>query len=489
MNYTRKVAFNTAAQMLGKVLGTAISIATVAALFRYFGVEGMGKYTTVFAFVAFFSVFADFGLQWTLIRELAINPDHDKVFKNIFTFRLFLAIFIHSISFAAVWFFNYPLEVKLGVGVINLAWFFITMNTTLVGVFLNNYRMDISVANEILGRVFILILVIVTTKLKLPFVYVISAYLIGDVINFVSNFIFARRYVRPGFRVEFPYWRRVVGQALPIGIALVFHFIYFKIDSLMLSVMKPMVDVGIYGTAYKLLEVLETVPAMFLGAAFPLVTRYAITKDRRLNEAFQKQFDFLVLLAVPIVTGTFVLAEPIIRFIGGSRGGEFVSASTVSLFSHPITSVTCLKVLIFAVGISFISQLYSYMIVSLGRQRAMIIPTISFALFNIVLNLILIPKISYIGTSIATIITEVIVAIVVYMIFKKFIHLPIKLARSFRVLLAGVLMGLVVWWLNSLSLNLFVNLTIAVLLYVGLVFALRAVTKEMVTEIIRRKEV
>ncbi len=60
MSYTRKVAFNTAAQMLGKVLGTAISIATVAALFRYFGVEGMGKYTTVFAFVAFFSVFADF---------------------------------------------------------------------------------------------------------------------------------------------------------------------------------------------------------------------------------------------------------------------------------------------------------------------------------------------------------------------------------------------------------------------------------------------
>jgi O-antigen/teichoic acid export membrane protein len=485
MSYTKKVAYNTLAQMIGKVVGVAVSIATVAALFRYFGIEGVGKYTTVFAFVAFFSIFADFGLQWTLLRELSVNSDKNKVFRNIFAFRLFIALLVHALAFGVVWFFNYPLDVKYGVGIITFAWFFTTMNSTLVGVFLNSYRLDISVSTDIVGRIAILLLTLYLISIKSGFSVILAATLAGNALNFLLNLIFVRRYIKLGMEFDFKYWPHIFSQALPIGIVLIFHFIYFRIDSLMLSLMKGMADVGIYGTAYKLLEVLETVPSMFLGAAFPLVTRYVVKKDERMHSAFQKQFDFLFLIAVPIVGGTYVLASPIINFLGG-RGGEFTSASTVSVLGNPSTAVTCLRILIFAVGVSFFSNLYTYLIVSLGRQKNMVWPTIGFAVFNVVLNLIVIPRFSYVGASFSTLLTEFVVVAVSYFVAMKFLPLKVSLANSGKILIAGLIMTFFALYFNSVGTNLFVNIAMSAALYTGLIFLFKAVPMELVRSIIKR---
>jgi len=487
MSYTRKVAFNTAAQMIGKVAGIAVSLVTTAAIFRAFGVEGVGKYTTVFAFVGFFSVFSDFGLQWTLIRELSINKDHNKVFKNIFTFRLILALFVHALAFASVWFFKYPIDVKLGVGVITVAWFFTTISSTVVGVFLNNYRLDITVTAEFIGRVVILAIVTFLTKNGAGLNLIFFAYLVGNIINFLINLVLVRRFVEVGFAFDKKYWRYAIRQAIPIGIVLVFGFIYYKVDSLMLSMMKGMIDVGIYGTAYKLLEVLQVVPSMFLGAAFPLVTKYAVTKDPRVTSAFQKQFDFLMLLAVPIVLVTFMLASGIIAFIAGSKGGEFVSASTISILGHPITSVICLKILIFSVGINFISNLYSYMIVSLGKQKSMVLPTILFALLNVCLNLLLIPRFSYFGAAIATLITEIVVSITTYAISKQFMVLPLEFLRFGKTILAGVFTAVLIYFESKWNFNLFIVLISAGCFYLALVIMFKAVPTDMLIKLIKKE--
>jgi len=331
-------------------------------------------------------------------------------------------------------------------------------------------------------------LVLFLVKLELSLGIVLTAYLIGNIVNFIINLIYVQKYVELGFAYDKKYWRHAISQAIPIGIVLVFGYIYYKIDSLMLSVMKGMTDVGIYGTAYKLLEVLQVVPAMFLGAAFPLITKYATTNDERVHPAFQKQFDFLMLIAVPIVFGTFVLASPIIAFIAGGRGEEFINSSTVSFLGNPITSVTCLKILVFSVGINFLSNLYNYMVVSLGKQRAMVAPTIGFAVLNIILNLALIPRFSYLGAAVATLLTELTVVIVTYFVTKKFIVLPLKLINFAKILLSGIIMAIVTFYLYSIGVNLFINILVAIVTYAVLVLSLKVITREMVIEILRKQD-
>ncbi len=486
MSYTRKVAYNTAAQMIGKVVGTAISFVTVAILFRYFGIDGIGKYTTVFAFVGFFGVLADFGLQWTLIRELAVDEDKQKVFSNIFAFRLLSAIVVYALCFAAVWFFNYPYDVKLGVGIIAIATFFATMNSALVSVYLNNYRLDITVSAEVVGRAITLGLIYLVVKGSGGFDLAMTAYIGGNVIIFLINLYLLDRFIKFGMAFNLKYWRHVLTQAIPIGIIMVFGFIYYKIDSVMLSLMKGMTDIGIYGTAYKMLEILQTIPVMFLGAAFPLITRYATTGDERVRPAFQKSFDFLILLAVPLVILFFFLAEPIIHFIAGAKGNEFVSESTVSFLGHAITSVTTMKILIFSVGINFVSNLYTYMILSLGRQKSVIWPTLGFAVFNLALNFLLIPRFSYLGAAVATLLTEIIVCTTYVILTNKFLALPIKLHGALKLFAAGVLMAALTYSLDRAGLNMFAIIAITLVFYSGLVFLFKAIPMELVRTLIKK---
>ncbi len=488
MSHTKKIAANTLAQMTGKLIGTGFAIATIAILFSYLGVEGVGKYTTVTAFVGLFSILADFGLQWTLIRELSVNNDHNKVFSNIFALRLILALAVHAIAFGVVWFFDYPLDVKYAVAAISAACFFTTINTVVVGVYLRNYKLSISVATEVVGRVLILALVWLFTKMNLSFPIVMCAYLFGNIVNFALNLLFLRRYVSLGLKFDLKYWRYVIFQAVPIGIVLVFALIYFKIDSLMLSMMKGMSDVGIYGAPFKLLEVLETIPVMFLGAAFPLITQYAVGLDERVKPAFQKQFDFLSLLAWPILTGTFVLAKPIIEFISGAKGNEFTQTYTVTLFNAPATSVTCLQILIFVVAMNFFTCLYNYFIVSLGKQNKMIVPTIVFALINIILNLILIPRFSYVGAAFATVITEIIVLTVYAKFVNSIIDLPVKFKNFFVIALCAVMMAAIIYFFREIGVNLFVNIFVAAACYTLLVLATKAVSLGTIREVLQRSK-
>ena len=488
MTYSKKIAFNTAAQFVGKIISTAISLATFAVLYRTLGIEGIGKYTTVFAFVAFFAVFADFGLQWTLIRELSVNPQNkNKIFGNIFFFRLILAIVVFLVAFGAVWFLNYPYDVKVAVGLISLGWFFTTINSTFIGVFLNNYRMDISVAGDIIGRAITLGLIIFMAKLGYGFYYLMGAYVVGNFVNIVYSYVFVGKFVKIAFRFDYKYWKYVIDQAFAIGIVLVFGFIYYKIDSLMLSLMKGMTDVGIYGSAYKLLEVLTTIPSMFLGAAFPLITAYIAKKDARVMPAFQKQFDFLMLIALPIMGGVLVTSNQIIKFIAGSRGAEFVGTSTVTFAGIPITSAIILQILIFAVGIHFLSNLYNYMIVSLGKQKSMVWPTVFFAGFNVVLNLLLIPKFSYLGAAVSTVLTEIAVVLFYKVITDKNICLPINLNSFARILFSSILMSIIIYYFARLGYGIITLIIIGAVFYGAFIFIFKAVPKNLIKSIISRQ--
>lgn len=487
VSYTKKVAYNTVAQFVGKGIGIAISLVTVAVLFRYLGVDGVGKYTTSFAFVAFAAIFADFGLGWTLLRELSVEKDQNRVFKNIFAFRTILALAVHIAAIGVIWLFNYTSDIKIAVGVLSIAWIFQTLNSTVVSVFIQNYRLDISVIAEVVGRVIVLALIYCMAYLNAGLPYIMGTYFVGNAVNFFINLHYANKFVDVGFAYDKKYWKYFIRQAFPIGLVLVFSYVYYKIDSLMLSLMKGMTDVGIYGTPYKLLEVLQTFPGLFLGATFPLVTRYIVKNDERMYSSFQKQFDFLALLAVPIVSLCFVLASPIISFIAGSRGAEFITTSTVTFAGTSMTSVTCLRILIFSVGVSFISNLYNFTIVSLGKQKKMIIPTLCFAIFNIVLNLILIPKISYIGASLATLATEIVLLITVYTIVNKTIRFKVKLGSFAKIIVSGIVCAASASAMYGAGLNFILSGLFSAFLYIILVIALKAVPIDLVRAVISRK--
>ncbi len=483
MSYTRRVAYNTIVQIIGKILTTIISLFLVAALTRYLGVSGYGQYTTIFALTQFFAVFADFGFFWFLVREIS-KPDapEAKIFNNVLTFRSFLAAAVFALSIFVGLIVPQYHAIRFGIAVIAAASFWLTLNSTYVGIFQNRLRMDKAALTEVLGRLVTFGAVLYFIRSGATLNLILWAYFFGNFFNFLASALLGQKYLQFRFAFDFGYWREIFRECLPIFIVSILGLIYFKVDTIMLSLLKTSTDVGIYGPPYKVIEILILYPAIFMGSAFPILTRYHHAQDERLEGSFQKAFDFLIISAVPVVIGIGFIARRIIAIVAGPA---FTTAHTIApVWGLAATSALALQILVFAVGISFLSHLFGYMVIAIGKQTKLIWPNLFLVFFNIILNLILIPRISYIGAAIVTVLTEICVVLLYFRVMRAYIKLRIRWVILPKVLFSGIVLGLALYGLRFLSLWYLVPVGIVV--YFASLYLVKGVSKEMVLSIIKR---
>jgi O-antigen/teichoic acid export membrane protein len=486
MSLTRKVAFNTIVQIVGKGATTIISLFLVAALTRYLGVAGYGEYTTIFAYLSFFAVLADFGFFWILVREIA-NPatDINKATSNVLTIRTLVGLLVFGVAYIVSFFIPQYAMLRTGVGIAAFSLLFLALNSTYVGVFQNKLRMDKATISDVVGRIIILFSTLYFIKMGYGLNFILWAYALGNIVNLLLSAWLGKIYVniRPAF--DLVYWKQIFVQTWPMAVVLILGLIYFRIDTLMLSLMKSTTDVGIYGPPYKVLEMLMLLPSMFMGNVFPIISLYIHTKDDRLSGAIQKSFDFLLIMAVPVTLIIIFAAEPIIRIVAGS---EFVTAQTINpIFGLPATSVLALQILIVAVGFSFISHIFNYLVIALGKQSKLIWPNVLLVIFNIGLNFYLIPHYSYIGAAIATVLTEILVLTFTWFIIKKNVELKLNTGIIWKVGLGGLGMLITLLFLAP-YINWIVFSIIASAVYVVILSLTGAINKDMFLSIINRSK-
>jgi len=465
-NYTKKVAVNTVVQIIGKIITTAASLILITALTRYLGVSGYGQYVTIFSYVSLTAVFADLGFFWIMVREISKSQDksyNQKIVNNIMTLRSILGFFVFLVGFGIAFLIpTYDITIKLGIGIISIGWFWTTVNSTYVGVFQSKHRMDKATIAEIVGRLIILGLVLIFIKQGLGLAPILWGYTIGNIANFVVSLALGWQYVPFKLKFDFDIWKKMFWEALPMGIVLLLGVIYIRIDSIILSIIKSPEDVGIYGAPYKILEILILVSGIFMGNVFPIIARYHNEKNPKIYSAIQKSFDFLVILGIPIVVGVFLLATPIIRFVAGQ---QFLDSATIGpIFGHVANSALVLQFLIFTTGLIYILNIFTNSIVAIGRQRDLIIPNIFIAIVNIVLNVILISKISYIGASIVTIVTQAgLIALAWHILHKYLKDLKISFNIFVKALISAFIMGLVIYFMGGM--NMFAIIALAIVVY------------------------
>jgi len=237
MSLTRKVAHNTIVQIVGKVITTLISLFLIAALTRYLGVSGYGQYTTIFAYTQFFAVLADFGFFWFLVREISKpNIESDKITNNVLTFRTLIALVIFSLSFLISLLIPQYHEIRLGIGIIVAATFWITLNGTYVGIFQNKLRMDKAAITDILGRIVIFALVLYQMKNGENLNHILWSYFLGNMVNFFLSAYLGRIYLHFRLAFDFSLWKKIFWECLPISVVTILSVIYFKIDTVVFMV-------------------------------------------------------------------------------------------------------------------------------------------------------------------------------------------------------------------------------------------------------------
>ncbi|MBI4709331.1 MAG: flippase [Candidatus Portnoybacteria bacterium] len=466
----RKIAYNTIISLASRILATLIALIIVGLTTRYLGQNGFGLYSTILAFLYIFSVLADLGLYSILVRDISKDgAPESEIASHALSLRFWAGLFIFSVAPIVAWFFPYSFEVKAGILIASFGSWSLSNAQVLMGVFQKYLKMDKVAFAEFICRLFQLALVGFFIWKDFGFLSLVIAYSASAFVNFLLVWFFARKYVLIKIGWDLPYWKKMLRKSFPLAISAIFVMIYFKLDTVMLSLMKSPSDVGIYSAAYKILESLIFLPAMFTGLIMPLLSRYAFGNPLEFQKVSQKTLNIFLIFSIPLAVGGIFLAGPIINLVAGQG---FSAAAGI------------LKILIFATSIIFFGALFSNMIVALDKQKSLAKIYALGAAVNFSVNLVLIPKFSYWGAASSTLLTELLVtalmAVVIFKATKKFLNFR----SSLKILLACAPMAAILYFLTPF--NILLLLPIALLVYFFSLFALKGFSIDDIASLIRR---
>ncbi|MFA6304610.1 MAG: flippase [Patescibacteria group bacterium] len=469
-NLTKSIASNTFWQILGKIVGTIIGLATIGLLTRYLGSEGFGYYTMALAFMQFFGVLVDLGLYLICLKEMAANPQNEqKIFNNIFTLRIISAIILLGGGCLLIFAFPYPTQVKWAAVIVSLSFFFASLVQTLTTVFQKYLKMGLVALAEVLGRLVFFLATIWFIFYQADLITLMWGNVLNTLVYFLILWILIKKYIKITWAFDFSYWKIILQKTWPIALGIAFNLVYFRADTIILSLFKPALDVGIYGAPYKILEIITTFPHMFMGLIMPLLTAAWISQNlERFKNVMQKTFDFFIILAVPMVLGTIPLSNKIMTLIAGP---EFIASGAV------------LPALMLATGIIFMGILFTYCLVILDKQKNMLKYYFSAAVLALIGYFIFIPRYSYFGAAWVTVIIELFIALSAFALTYKFSRVSLSFNIFWKALLASIIM--------LVCLNLLINWPIIWLVLTGIIvytlvmMAIKGINKQLLGSILK----
>lgn len=406
MSLGRRIFYNTLAQSLGKIFAVFLGLINLGLLSRYLGERGFGEYATVLAFLGLFVVIADFGLYLYVVREIAKpETNHPKIIGNAMGLRLATALGSLVLGGFIALFFSYDPIVKKTIFLGIAAFLFVSLNQVLVGIFQKNLAQHLMVVSETLGRALNLFLVYTFIKESLSLPYFVVALVAANGAIFFLTLIFAKRYESFGIEFDWKFWREILKTSWPLVFAVILNLLYFKTDTVILSIFHSPKAVGVYSLPYKLLEGLLAFPAMFVGLIMPLLSASAFRDWPKFRQILQQAFDAIWLMTIPVVITVLSFSQEIVDLLKGKNAYA--------------DSPRILQILIFAAAIIFFGTLFGYAVVALDKQKTMIKGYLAGAVVGLALYFLLIPAFSYWGAAIGTVVTEIVVASYAYILVRQ----------------------------------------------------------------------
>ncbi|MDP3995384.1 MAG: flippase [bacterium] len=438
MSTSKRIATNTLYLALGKVFSTALGVLTVALLLRYFSVDDYGRYTTVLAFILLFGTFVDFGLNLTTTQDISLpGRDVPKTLSAIFTFRLLVNVILVLLLPVILLAFPYEQTVKDAILISSVLFFTFSLFQVLASYFQMMLEAGKVAFAELCGRMVLLITTAIAIYFQFSFLQIMLTIAAASLVQFWVLLRFTASRIKLQLAIDWEIWKRIMSKTWPIALSVIFTTIYFKGDAIILSLTRPYEDVGIYGAAYKILEVLITLPILFMGLVLPYLSRQYSQNDKPgFNQTIQKAWDALSAITIPLVVGTLILAEPIMELIAGNGYGP---------------SASVLRILIVATGFIFLGSLFSHAVVAIGKQKAMIKYYVAAAVLAVVLYIIYIPLYSYYAAAIVTVLSEFLIAVAAGIMVWRASWFKLSLRGFFAALIASMVMGAVLYSLSEFN--------------------------------------
>ena len=450
--------------LAARSVSRVISLVVVIILANALGDTRYGQYTTLVVYSGLVAVLGDLGFQSLYTREAARHrEDIGRYLGTLIVFRIALAA-VAAVAFAVA------LGFGAGLGSLILPGCALLVATAYASLLRNTFysvgRAEFDAIAIVAETLIQAVLIVLGSRRDSAVVYYVWAYAASYTFTIVYSIVVIRVFrlgrIRLGLDVG------LVRAWLPLALPFAFTFfltnLYFRAGFVILQQLRSFAEVGWFTLAYKPFEALQFVPLAIQTVVYPLLGVYFVSDPAKLKLAYERFFKVLVLLGWPLTVGTFVLVHPINAIF--NRSGAFAE-------SEP-----ALRILAIGIVFLFANSAFYAMLNATNRQGLNAWATALAAGVNIVLNLVLIRLYGYLGAGTVTVVTEAALCAFGWwfvQLNRPELRLPV-LRLTWRIVLAGVIMGAVLFPMRSLSI--FITVPVGFVVYVVAAFVLRAIDRE-----------
>jgi len=403
-----RVVRNLSILSVSQIAGLVISVVTVGILSRALPLAEFGAFNYAFAFLSVGLVLSDLGLSTVLLRDAAQSPDGEAaLIQCAIGLKLTMALMMTALSWAGA---VLLLEEPARTACLIISAIIPLQALALTGVVLQaRVQVKRGVVAELANRLpgFVAMLAALWMGWGLP--GVIGSLVVGEVTGFLAITALTRAVVWPVPRVDFKVWRMLARASLTIGGVGILSVVVNRLDFVMLEQLASLEDVGYYGAAYRLPQLIERLPMLAMVTLFPLMARLAKDDRRELRLVYRWSITRATAVALPAVLVAIALAPWILTWW---QGAEYATAAPALRW-----------LLLGTVGTS-LAVVAGNVLIVINQARLLLVIWVLAAPVNVVLNWHWIPEFGATGAAAATCATVVCVLVLSLIAVARHLAVP-----------------------------------------------------------------
>ena len=460
--------------LMYQILVILLPLITAPYISRVLGAENIGIYSYTTSISAYFILFGSLGVSLYAQREIAFQKkkkkENTKTFIEIVLLRtitMFISIAVFCITFVLNGEYGYfykVLIVELIAQCLDISWFFIGLEDFKKTVSRNLIIKFISVVS-------IFVLVKTPEDLNIYFwIYVLSV-LIGN----LSLWFYLPKYLVKVNVKELNIFKHL-RPTLALFIPEIAIQVYTVLDKTMIgAIWEDKSEVGYYQQSEKIIKLLLTIITSLGTVLLPRIAScFANNKKQEVFGYLKKSFNFVFILAFPMVFGIIAVADKFVPLFFGPGYDKVVILMSV------------ISPIILFIGMSnVIGKQY---LLPTKRQKQYTISVVTGAVVNLIMNSCLIWKFGALGASIGTVIAEFTVTLVQLIFVRKEFDIKGILKLSIKYIISSIIMFVACKLVGLFSVNDFVSIVLQVgvgtIVYILMLLVLKdKFTFDMINEV------
>jgi O-antigen/teichoic acid export membrane protein len=377
----------------GYMVGILLSLISAPLLVRHLGVAEFGRYVTVISLVTIISGLTEGGLNSVVLREYSTlrGARRAALMGSAIGVRIVLTVFGVALAVVFAIGAGYPRAMVLGTAAAGAGLVFQLLQSLLSLSLQSELRFGWASAADLLRQVVSVVLIVVLVLTGGGLVSLLAVAIPASAISLVFTVavLTDRTQLHPDFHVR--RWWELLRESIPWAVVSAVNIIYFRVAIVLMSLVATAVQTGYFATSFRIVEVLVGVPALVVGAAFPILARAGRDDPARFTYVVRRLFELSVIVGAWLVLCLEIGAPLAIHLIAADKADPAISV---------------LRIQGLAVAATFLSVACGYPLLARSRYRGVLAANVIALVLAGGLTLVLAPSLGARGAAIAAVLAE-----------------------------------------------------------------------------------